>query len=61
MATVIIISRKSKPESVRKALKNLERTKRKSKRTKLADFYGAGKSIYEDGMTYQRKQRDEWK
>lgn len=61
MATVIKISRKSNPESVRKALQKLARTKKKGKRTKLGDFYGAGKSIYEDGLTYQKKQRDEWK
>lgn len=59
MATVIKISSKSKPKAVRNALQ--KQGNRKSKQGKLADFYGAGPFIYEDGLTYQKKQRDEWR
>ena len=59
MATVIKITRKSKPESIRNALLKLAKSKKKIKGSKLADYYGAGVSIYEDGLTYQKKQRDE--
>ena len=60
MPTVIKITRNSKPESIRRALLKLDEAKKKTKRSKLADYYGAGVSIYEDGLTYQKKQRDEW-
>ena len=53
---VIRISKKSKPEEVNKALRKLA-TSKKSKK-KLSDFYGALPDTYEDGLTYQLKQRD---
>ena len=59
MATIIRISPKTKPESIRKALLKLSQSKKNTRKNKLADYYGAGISVYEDGLTYQKKQRDE--
>lgn len=60
MGQLIKISRKSKPEATRKALDKLRAVKRKKGRQSLADFYGAAPKLYEDGLTYQKKQRHEW-
>lgn len=59
MGMIIKISRKSKPEETRKALDRLV-SQRKKKGKKLSDFYGKMKGIYGNGLTYQKKIRDEW-
>lgn len=59
MATVIKISSKNKPEEIRKALEKLTKLRKKGKK-KLADFYGKMPHLYGDGLTYQKKVRDEW-
>lgn len=60
MGLIIKISKKSKPEAVRKALDKLTSERKRKRPVTLADYYGAGATIYEDGLTYQKKQRDEW-
>ena len=60
MGHIVKISRKSKPEAVRKALDKLASAKHKKPKRSLADYYGAAPTIYEDGLTYQKKQRDDW-
>jgi hypothetical protein len=59
MGAIIKISKKSKLEDVRKALLKLAGSKKSRK--KLSDFYGALPNTFEDGLTYQQKQRNEWK
>lgn len=59
MGIVIKITRKSKPEETRKALDELA-SKRKKSPKKLSDFYGKMMGSYGDGLTYQKKLRDEW-
>ena len=56
---VIKVSRKSNQKEVHKALREL--TASKTAKKKLSDFYGALPKTYEDGLTYQLKQRDEWR
>lgn len=59
MGVIIKISRKSRPEETRKALDKLtDRPKKKGRR--LSDFYGKMKGIYGNGLTYQKKIRDDW-
>lgn len=60
MGHVIKISRKSKPDAIRKALDKLASVRRKKHQRSLADFYGAAPAIYGDGLNYQKKQRNEW-
>ena len=59
MAVILKITRKTKPETVQKALRKLVTKSSKPKKT-IADFYGALPRAYEDGLAYQKKQRDEW-
>lgn len=56
---VIKISAKSKPEEAQKALERMARARKKSKK-KLSDFYGKLPGVYGNGLTYQKKVRDEW-
>jgi hypothetical protein len=60
MAVIVKISGKTKPESVRKALRKFAKTKKEPVKQTIADFYGALPRTYEDGLTYQKKQRNEW-
>jgi hypothetical protein len=55
---IVRISKSSKPSEVKKALRKFASNKKGRKR--IADFYGALPKTYEDGLTYQRKQRDDW-
>ena len=57
---VVRISKKSKPEEVKKALKKLSAQRRKKKKT-LTDFYGKLPGAFGDALTYQKKVRDEWR
>lgn len=59
MATVIKISTKDKPSDVRKALSKAMKLRKKGKK-KLSDFYGKMPNLYGDGLTYQKKVRNEW-
>jgi hypothetical protein len=56
---IVRISSKDKPEKTRKALEKLATARRKKGRT-LADFYGKLPGIFGNGLTYQKKVRDEW-
>lgn len=56
---VVRISSKSKPEEAQKALERMARARKKNKK-KLIDFYGKLPGLYGDGLTYQKKVRDEW-
>jgi hypothetical protein len=60
MGTVVKISKHSKPQDARKALDKLAEKGRKKPRKTLADYYGKMPGIYGDGLTYQKKVRDEW-
>ena len=57
MGVVIKVNRKSKPKEVKKSLQKLVSKKKKKK---IADFFGALPEAYEDGLTYQIKERNEW-
>ena len=59
MGVIIKIGRKSKPEDTNKALAKLVK-KRKKRGRNLSEFYGKLKGVYGDGITYQKKIRDEW-
>jgi hypothetical protein len=58
MGHVIKFPGKSKPEAVCKAPNKLASVKHKKPMRSLADYYGVGPTIYEDGLTYQKKQRE---
>ena len=49
MAVILKITRKTKPETVQKALRKLVTKSSKPKKT-IADFYGALPRAYEDGL-----------
>lgn len=53
---VITINKDTKAEDVEKALKKLQKTKKRD----LSSFYGKLKGAFGDGMDYQKKLRDEW-
>ena len=59
MGVIVRISKENK-EDARKALHELSK-KRKLKNNKtLAHFYGKMRGVYGDGLTYQKKIRNEW-
>jgi hypothetical protein len=60
MGTIIKISRNSSQQDARKALDKLAKKTRKKPAKTLADYYGKLPGIYGDGLTYQKKIRDEW-
>jgi len=60
MGIVVKISKNSKPENTRKALKMQAEKAAKKKREKLADFYGKMPGVYGDVLTYQKKIRNEY-
>jgi len=53
---IITVNKDTKPEEIDKALKKLTKFKKKS----LSSFYGKLKGSFGDGLTYQKKIRDEW-
>ncbi len=57
---VVKISANSKPEEAKKALERLARSRKRNNKKKLAAFYGKLPGAYGDGLTYQKKVRDEW-
>lgn len=59
MGIVVRITKNSTPENTRKALKKLAEKAGKKTRKKLADFYGKMPGVYGDGLTYQKKIRNE--
>ena len=59
MGIVIKISSKKKPEEVRKAPEKLNEARGKKKK-KLSDFYGKMPNVFGDGLSYQKKVRNEW-
>lgn len=54
----IIIKKGETPAKIEAAKKRLQ--KRKEKLPALRDFYGKLKGTFGDGLTYQKKLRDEW-
>jgi len=60
MAVVIKITSKTKPGTIQKALRKMAGKKTKPAPKTIADFYGALPHTFEDGLTYQKKQRNEW-
>jgi hypothetical protein len=61
MGTIVRISKHITPQDARKALDKLSKKSSKIKTKTLADFYGKMPNIYEDGLAYQKKLRDEWR
>ena len=53
---VITINKDTKTEEINKALKKLQKSKKKD----LSNFYGKLKGAFGDGMEYQKKIRNEW-
>lgn len=60
MGIVVRITKDSTPENTRKALNRLAEKAGKKARKKLVDFYGKMPGVYGDGLTYQKKIRNEW-
>ncbi len=58
MAVIIKVNSKTKPKAIQQALSKREKSKPIQKT--LADFYGALPKTFEDGLTYQKRLRDEW-
>ena len=54
---VIIINKGTDKRQIELALKQLEKSRQKMK---LIDFFGKLKGLFDDGLEYQRKLRDEW-
>ncbi len=54
---VIVIKKDADQDEIKVALKKI---KTNSKKPKLMDFYGKMKGKFGDGLTYQKKLRDEW-
>jgi hypothetical protein len=59
MSVLLKINSKTKAEAIQKALQKLRNKRGKTTRT-IADFLGALPTTFEDGLTYQKKQRNEW-
>jgi len=53
---VITINKNTKAEEINEALKKMNKPKKKG----LSSFYGKLKGAFGDGLTYQKKIRDEW-
>ena len=60
MAVIIKVTGKTKPETIQKAHRKIAGKKTKPSKKTLADFYGALPHAFEDGLTYQKKVRNEW-
>jgi hypothetical protein len=56
VSMVITINKDTNSEEIDKALKKLQKSKKKN----LSNFYGKLKGAFGDGMEYQKKIRDEW-
>jgi hypothetical protein len=53
---IIRLDKNSKPEEINQKLESLAKNKRKS----MAEFSGKLKGVFGDGLTYQKKVRNEW-
>ncbi|GIL23924.1 MAG: hypothetical protein BroJett042_24370 [Bacteroidota bacterium] len=60
MAIIVKVTRKTKPETIQKALRKMAGKRAAGNKKTIADFYGALPSTYGDGLTYQKQLRDEW-
>ncbi|MBY0433159.1 MAG: hypothetical protein K2U26_03525 [Cyclobacteriaceae bacterium] len=60
MPVLIKVTRKTKTEAIQKALHKIAGKKRQPYKKKIADFFGALPDTFGDGLTYQKKLRDEW-
>ncbi|MFM8849140.1 MAG: hypothetical protein ACKOE5_01925 [Cytophagales bacterium] len=58
MAVIIRVTSKTNPKAIQKAL--TEASKKNRPQKTIADFYGALPTTFEDGLTYQKKLRNEW-
>lgn len=54
---VVIIDKEANQEEIKAALKKI---KPNPEKPKLMDFYGKLKGKFGDGLSYQKKLRDEW-
>lgn len=61
MGAVVKITKKSNRQAVSKALKKLQQKRTKPAVKTLVDFYGLMPDTYPDGLSYQKKIRDEWR
>jgi hypothetical protein len=56
---IVKISAKKSPEANKKELDKLAKIRGKKKK-KLSDFYGKMPGVFGNGLSYQKKIRDEW-
>lgn len=59
MSIILKVNSKTKSEAIQKAYQKVNTKKAKINKT-IADFFGALPTTFEDGLTYQKKQRNEW-
>jgi hypothetical protein len=60
MGVIVRISKNDKPEDAVKALNDFAKKSRKRKGKSLSDFYGKLAGAFGDGLSYQKKIRNEW-
>ncbi len=60
MGVIVRISKNNKIEDARKALEIFTKKSRKKKSKTLTDFYGELPRVFGDGLSYQKKIRNEW-
>lgn len=60
MSVIIKVNGKTKPGAIQKALRKVLQKEKKIEKRTIADFYGALPDTFEDGLTYQKKLRNEW-
>ncbi len=53
---VITINKDTRPEEIDKALKQMQKSKKKN----VSRYYGKLKGVFGDGLEYQKKIRNEW-
>ncbi len=54
---VIVANKETNEKEIQDALKKI---KKDSKKSKLADFFGALPGVFGDGLKYQKKIRNDW-
>jgi hypothetical protein len=59
MSVILKINSKTKSETIQKAHTKMRAKKLRKSKT-IADFFGTLPTTFEDGLTYQKKQRNEW-
>ena len=59
MGTVVRIKKGNTAAEAKEALSQLIKSRQKQ-RKKIADYYGKQPGLFGDGLTYQKKLRDEW-